>query len=69
MDDLNYKWDHRFCNACGCMRACKANTGFGWHLFLSIITMGVWAVVWLIGRILFNHHFRCVICGKECRKQ
>jgi len=55
----------RKCKNCGEMRPFeKRGVNHVLHLLLTLVTVGLWAVMWLL-LVLFNcfHSYRCRTCG------
>lgn len=63
---MGIKTDGRFCLHCQKNVLAQSNKpNHLLHLVLTILTMGVWGVVWLCLTLLSIGNYRCTQCGQR----
>ena len=63
---MGQKQTRRFCKQCGQNRlAVGTKPNHVLHLILTILTAGLWAIVWVVVAGLSAGNFRCSQCGSQ----
>ena len=63
---MGQKQTRRFCKTCGENRlAVRTTPNHVLHLILTILTAGLWAIVWVIVSVVSAGNFRCSQCGSK----
>jgi hypothetical protein len=62
---MSMEYKSGFCDQCGMQRKVeRKGTNHILHLLLSIVTVGIWLIIWALTSVKFGG-WRCVTCGSK----